>query len=214
MDYLSLRHRKEPKKGPDGFPIEIGVIEHWENEVDGLKNDPDALNELYRQFPRTEKHAFRDETKQSLFNLTKIYEQIDYNEDLKHSNVVTQGNFMWEGGIKDTSVQFVPSKQGRFIVSWVPDVQQQNRFIIKNGMKYPANEHMGAFGCDSYDISGTVDGRGSKGALHGLTKFTMDTCPPNLFFLEYIARPQTAETFFEDVLMALHFYGMPILSRE
>ena len=91
---------------------------------------------------------------------------------------------MWEGGIRDTSVQFVPSKQGRFLVSWVPDVQQQNRFIIKNGMKYPANEHMGAFGCDSYDISGTVDGRGSKGALHGLTKFTMDTCPPNLFFLE------------------------------
>jgi len=205
---------KKPKEGPDGFPIEIGVIEHWENEVDGLKDDPDALNELYRQFPRTEKHAFRDETKQSLFNLTKIYEQIDYNEDLKNSNVVTQGNFMWEGGIRDTSVQFVPSKQGRFLVSWVPDVQQQNRFIVKNGMKYPANEHMGAFGCDSYDISGTVDGRGSKGALHGLTKFTMDTCPPNLFFLEYIARPQTAETFFEDVLMALHFYGMPILAEN
>ena len=205
---------QKPKKGPDGFPIEIGVIEHWENEVDGLKDDPDALNELYRQFPRTEKHAFRDETKQSLFNLTKIYEQIDYNEDLKNSNVVTQGNFMWEGGIRDTSVQFVPSKQGRFLVSWVPDVQQQNRFIVKNGMKYPANEHMGAFGCDSYDISGTVDGRGSKGALHGLTKFTMDTCPPNLFFLEYIARPQTAETFFEDVLMALHFYGMPILAEN
>jgi hypothetical protein len=205
---------QKPKEGPDGFPIEIGVIEHWENEVDGLKDDPDALNELYRQFPRTEKHAFRDETKQSLFNLTKIYEQIDYNEDLKNSNVVTQGNFMWEGGIRDTSVQFVPSKQGRFLVSWVPDVSQQNRFIIKNGMKYPANEHMGAFGCDSYDISGTVDGRGSKGALHGLTKFTMDTCPPNLFFLEYIARPQTAETFFEDVLMALHFYGMPILAEN
>jgi len=205
---------KKPKKGPDGFPIEIGVIEHWENEVDGLKDDPDALNELYRQFPRTEKHAFRDEAKQSLFNLTKIYEQIDYNEDLKNSNIVTQGNFMWEGGIRDTSVQFVPSKQGRFLISWVPDVQQQNRFIVKNGMKYPANEHMGAFGCDSYDISGTVDGRGSKGALHGLTKFTMDTCPPNLFFLEYIARPQTAETFFEDVLMALHFYGMPILAEN
>ena len=205
---------EEPKKGPDGFPIEIGVIEHWENEVDGLKNDPDALNELYRQFPRTEKHAFRDETQQSLFNLTKIYEQIDYNEDLKLSGVVTQGNFMWEGGIKDTSVQFIPSKQGRFYVSWVPDVSQQNRFIVKNGLKYPANEHMGAFGCDSYDISGTVDGRGSKGSLHGLTKFTMDVCPPNLFFLEYIARPQTAETFFEDVLMACVFYGMPILAEN
>ena len=204
----------EKKKGPDGFPIEIGVIEHWENEVDGLKNDPDALNELYRQFPRTEKHAFRDETKQSLFNLTKIYEQIDYNEDLKHSNVVTQGNFQWEDGIKDTSVMFVPSNQGRFYVSWVPNKDQQNRVLVKNGRKFPGNEHMGAFGCDSYDISGTVDGRGSKGSLHGLTKFSMDDAPPNLLFLEYIARPQTAEIFFEDVLMACIFYGMPILAEN
>ena len=204
---------KQGVEGIDGQKIEIGVIEHWENEVDGLKDDPDALNELYRQFPRTEKHAFRDETKQSIFNLTKIYEQIDYNEDLKYSGVVTQGNFQWEGGIKDTSVQFFPSKQGRFLVSWVPDVPQQNRYIIKHGKKYPANEHIGAFGCDSYDISGTVDGRGSKGSLHGLTKFTMDG-PPNLFFLEYIARPQTADMFFEDVLMALHFYGMPLLAEN
>ena len=204
----------EKKKGPDGFPIEIGVIEHWENEVDGLKNDPDALNELYRQFPRTEKHAFRDETKQSLFNLTKIYEQIDYNEDLKHSNVVTQGNFQWEDGIKDTSVMFVPSNQGRFYVSWVPNKDQQNRVLVKNGRKFPGNEHMGAFGCDSYDISGTVDGRGSKGSLHGLTKFSMEDAPPNLLFLEYIARPQTAEIFFEDVLMACIFYGMPILAEN
>jgi len=205
---------KEKKEGPDGFPIEIGVIEHWENEVDGLKDDPDALNELYRQFPRTEKHAFRDETKASLFNLTKIYEQIDFNEDLKHSAVLTQGNFQWENGIKDTRVEFTPSKQGRFMISWFPERDQQNRHIIKNGVKYPANQHMGAFGCDSYDISGTVDGRGSKGSLHGLTKFTMDTCPPNLFFLEYIARPQTADIFFEDVLMALHFYGMPLLAEN
>ena len=205
---------QSPVKGIDGQEIEIGVIQHWENEVEGLKDDPDALNELYRQFPRTEKHAFRDETKQSLFNLTKIYEQIDYNEDLKYSGVLTQGNFQWEDGIKDTSVMFMPSKQGRFLVSWVPHPHQQNRVLIKNGRKYPGNEHMGAFGCDSYDISGTVDGRGSKGALHGLTKFSMDDAPPNLFFLEYISRPQTAEIFFEDVLMALHFYGMPILAEN
>ena len=205
---------EKPKKGPDGYPIEIGVIEHWENEVDGLKNDPDALNELYRQFPRTEKHAFRDETKQSLFNLTKIYEQIDYNEDLKHSNVITKGSFQWQDGVQDTSVMFVPSNQGRFLVSWVPNINQQNRVIVKNNKKYPGNEHMGAFGCDSYDISGTVDGRGSKGSLHGLTKFSMEDAPANLFFLEYIARPQTAEIFFEDVLMACIFYGMPILAEN
>jgi hypothetical protein len=39
----------------------------------------------------------------------------------------------------------------------------------------------------------------------------MEEAPSNEFFLEYIARPQTAEIFFEDVLMACVFYGMPIL---
>ena len=205
---------KKPIKGIDGEDIDIGVISHWENEVDGLKDDQDSLNEYYRQFPRTEKHAFRDEAKESLFNLTKIYEQIDYNEDLRNTNVVTQGNFQWEGGIKDTRVMFMPSKNGRFFVSWVPPIGLQNRYNIKNNIKYPGNEHCGAFGCDSYDISGTVDGKGSKGSLHGLTKFSMEDVPPNLFFLEYISRPQTADIFFEDVLMALIFYGMPILAEN
>jgi hypothetical protein len=206
---------ENPVLGPDNMYIEHGVIEHWQNEVDGLKNDQDGLNEYYRQFPRTEQHAFRDEAKQSLFNLTKIYEQVDYNEDLRNTNVLTKGSFQWENGIIDTKVVFVPNKDGRFLISWVPPNNLQNRVIMNNGMKYPGNEHCGAFGCDSYDISGTVDeSRGSKGALHGLTKFSMEDVPPNHFFLEYVARPQTAEIFFEDVLMALVFYGMPILAEN
>jgi len=199
---------------PDGELIDYGIIDHWQNEAEGLKNDQDALNEFYRQFPRTEEHAFRDETKNSIFNLVKIYEQIDYNEDLGNTLGITKGNFQWVGGIKDTQVMFYPNPEGRFYVSWVPKMELQNKIIVKNGIRYPGNEHMGAFGCDSYDISGTVDGRGSKGALHGLTKFSMEDCPPGQFFLEYIARPQTADIFFEDVLMALVFYGMPLLAEN
>ena len=198
-------------EGPQGEDIYLGVLDYWQNEVDGLKDDADALNEFYRQFPRTTKHAFRDESKSSLFNLTKIYQQIDYNEDINSKKLITQGNFQWEGGIKDTRVMFYPSNQGRFFITWVPNSMIQNRYIEKNGVKYPGNEHMGAFGCDPYDISGTVDKRGSNGSLHGLTKFSMEDAPANHFFLEYIARPQTAEIFFEDVLMACVFYGMPIL---
>jgi len=205
---------KDAVKDTQGDLITTGVIEHWENEVDGLRDDQDSLNEYYRQFPRTEKHAFRDEAKLSLFNLTKIYEQIDHNEDMKNKTSVTQGNFQWTGGIKDTTVNFVPDNNGRFLVSWIPPINLQNRVIIKNGVKFPGNDHVGAFGCDSYDISGTVDNRGSKGSLHGLTKFSMEQAPFNMFFLEYISRPPTAEIFFEDVLMALHFYGMPILAEN
>ena len=203
-----------PGKNSQGDSMDIGVVEYWKNEVDSLKNDADALNEFYRQFPRTQSHAFRDESKASLFNLTKIYQQIDYNDGLIKEHFITRGKFGWQNGVKDTKVIWTPDKKGRFLVTWLPPTGLQNRVIKKGTGWFPGNEHIGSFGCDSYDISGTVGGGGSNGALHGMTKFNMDDAPSNHFFLEYVARPQTAEMFFEDVLMACVFYGMPILAEN
>ena len=194
-----------------GEDIFQGVLDYWENEVDSLKNDPDALNEFYRQFPRSENHAFRDESKNSLFNLQKLYEQIDYNDTVGVESLVMKGDFHWENGVRDTNVVWTPTRNGRFHVTWLPTKEMQNNVIKDNGKFTPGNSHVGGFGCDSYDISGVVGGFGSKGALHGLTKTNFDNAPSDLFFLEYVARPQTAELFYEDVLMAMHFYGMPIL---
>ena len=209
-----LNTKDESVLGIDDEYINIGAIDYWQNEVDSLKQDSNALNEFYRQFPRTESHAFRDESNQSLFNLTKIYQQIDYNDSLIMEQHVSRGNFSWKNGVKDTEVIFNPNKNGRFYLSWIPEVNLRNKVIVKNNVKYPGNEHIGSFGCDSYDISGTVGGKGSNGALHGMTKFNMDKAPSNTFFLEYVARPQTAEIFFEDVLMACVFYGMPLLCEN
>jgi hypothetical protein len=206
-----LDNPKKPVIGINGDKIKQGAVEYWNNEVDSLKNDPDALNEYYRQFPRTESHAFRDESKSSIFSLTKIYQQMDYNDNLIRDKVLVKGSFHWKDGKKDTEVFWTPDNRGRFLISWIPNQKLQNRIDIVNGSKSPGNAHIGSFGCDSYDISGTVGGGGSNGALHGLTRFHMDDAPVNEFFLEYVARPQTAEIFFEDVLMACVFYGMPIL---
>ena len=206
-----FRKPDEPVMGVDGNWITNGAIDYWEAEVDSLKSDADALNEFYRQFPRTESHAFRDESKQALFNLTKLYQQIDYNDSMIKQHYLTRGSFSWKDGIKDTEVIWTPDTRGRFNIAWAPPKHMQNNIHIRNGIKYPGNEHLGSFGCDSYDISAVVGGRGSNGALHGMTKFHMDDAPVNQFFLEYIARPQTAEIFFEEVLMACVFYGMPIL---
>jgi len=200
--------------GIDGEDIKVGAIDYWTNEVESLSQDADALNEFYRQFPRTESHAFRDESKQSLFNLTKIYQQVDYNDSLIMDHHTTRGSFHWRDGVKDSEVIWSPNKSGRFLVTWTPRPGLQNRMLTERGGKKPGNEHLGSFGCDSYDISGVVVGKGSNGALHGLTKFNMDDAPSNEFFLEYIARPQTAEIFFEEVLMACIFYGMPILCEN
>lgn len=209
-----FRKPKEPIIGVDGQKIINGAIDYWEAEVDSLKGDADALNEFYRQFPRTESHAFRDESKQALFNLTKIYQQIDYNDSQIPEHLYTRGSFHWKDGEKDTKVVWTPDQRGRFLVNWFPPPNMQNNVHSRNGLKYPGNEHMGSFGCDPYDISAVVGGRGSNGSLHGMTKYHMDDAPANQFFLEYIARPQTAEIFFEDVLMACVFYGMPMLAEN
>jgi hypothetical protein len=209
---MPVFHKPETKVlGVDNEYIYNGAIDYWKAEVESLTKDADALNEFYRQFPRTESHAFRDESKASLFNLTKIYQQIDYNDSLIIEQHVTRGKFYWQDGIIDSQVIFSPDPKGRFKVSWMPNKNITNKKYKKYGHYFPMNEHVGAFGCDSYDISGTVKGRGSNGALHGLTKFSMEEAPSNEFFLEYVARPQTAEIFFEEVLMACVFYSMPIL---
>jgi hypothetical protein len=124
---------------------------------------------------------------------------------------MTRGSFSWKDGIKDTKVVWTPNKSGRFLISWFPPAHYANNVHTRNGIMHPGNEHLGSFGCDPYDISAVVGGRGSSGSLHGMTKFHMDDAPVNEFFLEYIARPQTAEIFFEEILMACVYYGMPIL---
>lgn len=206
-----FRKPSEPVIGIDGKLIKTGAIDYWEAEIEGLKNDPDALNEFYRQFPRTYSHAFRDESQMSIFNLTKIYDQIAYNDSLILEHHLTRGSFHWKNGERFSEAIWTPDKNGRFLVSWIPKANMQNRVTKKNGLFYPQNEHLGCLAADPYDINAVVGGRGSNGSLHGLTKFHFDEAPVNEFFLEYIARPQTAEIFFEEVLMACHFYSMPIL---
>ena len=46
-------------------------------------------------------------------------------EELNNTVQVTQGSFMWANGVKDTSVVFVPSNNGRFNISWTPPVDIQ-----------------------------------------------------------------------------------------
>ena len=213
--FAVIDNPKTPIMGIDGRLIKVGAVTYWENEVEALKHDADALNEFYRQYPRTESHAFRDESKQSLFNLTKIYQQIDYNDSLIRDRVLTRGSFTWRNGEKDTEVIWTPDSRGRFLVSWIPPESLRNNVVMRNGKRCPGNEEFGAFGCDPYDISGVVGGGGSNGALHGLTGTSLNPeVPSNMFFLEYVARPQTADIFFEEVLMACVFYGMPILAEN
>jgi hypothetical protein len=187
----------------------MGAKTFLKNERDSLKNDASELNEVIRQFPFTEDEAFRDSIESSLFNIGQIYEQVEHNDNL-YPNPVVAGQFSWKNGVEDTEVVFTPDPNGRFKVSWMPPPELRNKKANERGKRVPPNSHLGCGGVDSYDLDATVDGRGSKGALHLYNKFNMEV-PANMFVVEYASRPPLASIFYEDVLMAAVFYGYPIL---
>ena len=200
---------ESPVEGIDGVDVEIGSRTYLKNEREALKHDASEMNEIIRQFPLTSDEAFRDSIDGSIFNVGKIYEQIQFNDELYPSPVVT-GNFVWKDGEKDTEVVFTPDPAGRFKISWFPPVELRNQTKLERGKRIAPNAELGVGGVDSYDLDATVDGRGSKGALHLYNKFSMEH-PSNTFVLEYASRPPLAKIFYEDVLKAAVFYGYPIL---
>ncbi len=195
----------------------IGAITFLKNELDCLKDDPEEYNEFLRQFPRTERDAFRDEATDCSFNLMKLQEQIDHNEfDLKPDEI-ERGNFTWVGGIQDTTVQWNPNPNGRFWIAKhchpAEDFRNRKEKKLINGILAwaPTASHIGCFGVDPYNRSKTVDSRGSLGAAHLSTKTNTSALPNEAFILEYIDRPATVELFFEDMLMMMVYYSMPML---
>ena len=200
---------QEPVLGEDGNLITIGAKTFLKNERKALSQDGHELNEVIRQFPFVEDEAFRDSAKASLFNIGKIYEQIQHNQEM-YPNPIVIGNFQWENGVPDTKVVFSPDANGRWRIAWMPPEDMRNKEAFNNGSRTAPNAFLGVGGVDSYDIDATVDGRGSKGACHLYNKFNMEY-PSNMFIAEYASRPPLAKIFYEDVLMAAKFYGYPIL---
>ena len=208
----------------------IGALQYFETDFKskrllGEKNYWNAR----RLNPITKIDAFRDESVSTLLNEEKINEQLDYNELYDTRKTLVRGNFSWEN-IQERSgnVIWTPTEKGRFLVGWLPTEDLRNKKIMKRNefghvCFHPLNDDLGAFGIDTYDqdstqgseLENTENGSeyngGSKGAMLGLTGTTLKNVPNNFFFLEYITRPQTAEIFFEDCLMACVFYGMPAL---
>lgn len=219
-DKHGVCHQQKPEVktyNVNGKLIRSGSIDYLISQEEAKKAENDkSLNEQYRAFPRTIEHAFRDEANECIFNLTKLYEQIEHNEKMTEEQRYVLGNFEWVDGVVDAKVEFHTRADGRFKVAWMPSKvdgteEFQNRVRETNGLFYPLNTDLVRFGCDPFSYKST-HGEGSKGGIHGKTvNLPQGNAPKNKFVLEYIARPPDDNIFFEDVIKCVKFYGSPIL---
>jgi hypothetical protein len=199
-----------------GKLIRVGAIHYLESQEGMKKKISDkSLNEQYRAYPRTIDHAFRDEANECVYNITKLYEQMEHNDLMEENQKYIIGNFEWVNEI-DGDVFFAPNPNGRFKVAWLPSAIDgteglANRVEQRGDKFYPLNLECVRFGCDPFSLKST-HGEGSKGAIHGKTILIPEGgAPSNEFVIEYIARPQDETIFFEDVIKVIRYYGAPIL---
>lgn len=199
-----------------GGEIRFGSIEFLKDKADEARKKSDkALNAHYRAEPMSREHAYRDKDDECQFNINKLYEQIDYNDSHDENQLYVTGNFAWKDGVKDTEVVFHPNDKGRFKLAWLPSMADDTKGLINNvnvkGNKvYPLNT-FGYLASDPFSVRSAAGGHGSSGAVHGFCSEAIGNLEKNDCFLEYLCRPKTEDIFFEDVVMAMHFYGIMIL---
>ena len=209
---------KRPPKGTLnvlGDEITIGSEDYLIAIEDQKRRQSDkAYAEQVRTYPRTIEHAMRDEAEECVFNMTKLEEQMEFNNRTPEEDRFTRGNFDWKNGVKDGEVVFNPRRDGRFKIAWLPTKANgmghiMNNVRTKGGKYFPLNKDIIYFACDPFSF--TISAEGSSGAIHGLTsKFPEEGIPRNDFVLEYIARPEDS-VFFEDVIKMVRYYGSKIL---
>tara|TARA_B100001063_G_scaffold91637_1_gene85265 strand:+ start:1410 stop:3488 length:2079 start_codon:yes stop_codon:yes gene_type:complete len=200
---------KEPVMGVDEMLIDVGAKDYIQNRRDALKNDTTSLSEFKRQFPFTIEEAFRNDTQSCIFDVEKIYQQMDYNE--VNNTPTTKGEFIWKNGTQDSEVIWIPHRKGKWEITWVPETQNQNVVSSRYNKKFPGRTGELVAGCDPYDHDTTTDGRRSDAAAHVFHKFSMSSDASMQFVCEYINRPPKAEIFYEDMIKMCVFYGCQIL---
>jgi len=207
----------QPTLNEYGEHIKIGSNTYLNIKEANCRND----NELIAQkitFPRSRKDAFLAMDNMGMFDLEKINIQESFLDGLKGTAELKNNSFRGDlDWVKEQfgEVKYIPNVKGKYWFSWIPDESLRNKYMRKGNLKYPVNEHIGAFGSDPFNQKGVASGRGSLGSVVGGTKKGLENSgvPSNTLFLHYAERPKDPNIFFEDVAKACIFYSMPLLAE-
>jgi len=156
-----------------------------------------------RKFPQDESDIFLADTNSSPLDLKNIYDQYEFNEN-GGADHLRRGDFYREGGHDEGIVKFKSHGNGRWLISELSRLEDQNAYVFRNGQMTPARDEF-RIGVDPIDTGETVDKDGSNAAALVSGANGTEWCAL------YLHRPPKPEIFYEDMIMAAEFYSAPIL---
>jgi hypothetical protein len=189
----------------------IGAYEYIMNERKGVISDPVKLSDKIRLYPIRFAECFRTASKSSGFNMTKLETYID-NLSFQKQPIV-RGNFEWYENERDTRVIFVPTSQGRFMVSHQLEDNEANRKFRSeyDNLWEPGNTQWGVAGGDPFKFNITKGNRLSNGGGAVVKKGKIkdgDFAMKRKFACTYNFRPPDKDAFAEDMLKMCIYYGV------
>lgn len=187
-------------------------MQYYLNMRAGFQHDTRQLSSIIRKNPFTIDEAFRVDGDKCLYNAMKLNERLD--KLSWKDNITTKGNFVWQGGERDTKVVWEPSKNGRWEVVKLFEKEEESNKVAKKGDLYYPNNPGYVMGVDPVDHNQTTDGRRSNGAGIVLQKYNAareDDIYNYAFVCKYIHRPESVQIFYEDMIKTAVYYGCNLL---
>lgn len=182
-----------------------------------LESNPKELAAQIRRQPLNENELFMTDSQKCPFNVMELTKVKEYcmnltGEDIEDLEI--RGDLIWD--VVDHKAIFVPNEMsGKWYMNFLHIEAQQNR-VSANGFdenKYsPENDERFAIGCDPVNSGSEAIHGQSKAAAAVFRKYDMNHREnrSDTFIADYLFDPDDPTTFYEDMIIACHFFGCKI----
>jgi hypothetical protein len=172
---------------------------------------------IVRRNAFTIEEAFKFSNQEGLYDTPRLYDRIDALEI--YTGVLEKGNFVWKGGVQDTTVIWEKNSSGRWTICWKFPEDKESKLFANNVTRMgnvfvPNNKTEFVIGSDPFSHNVVVDDR-RKSLAAALVKRKNDPTVKDefndAFVCLYHSRPPTVTMYHEDMIKMAVFYGCQIL---
>jgi len=200
-----------------GNPDIKGNLKKIMEDRKSLEGNPKELAAQIRRQPLNENELFMTDSQKCPFNVMELTKVKEYCMNLTGDDVEDleiRGDFIWAE--VDKKAMFTPNEMsGKWFVNFLHIEAQQNR-VSDNGFdenKYaPENDERFAMGCDPVNSGSEAVHGQSKAAAAVFRKYDMNHREnrSDTFIADYLFDPDDPSDFYEDMIIACHFFGCKI----